>query len=97
MIYELHMRRRSKNADDLESKYPMSKELLKRKLMRLYKVKLRHLKLLLLLRPSQSFQSLNRLYDVNFAAVVVELQDIRLLDVLIVFLINLLYIIIILG
>jgi transcription initiation factor IIE alpha subunit len=77
MIYELHMRKRSKNADDLESRYPMSKELLEKKLRRLYRVRLRHLKVLLLLQPSQSFQSLNRLYDVSFAAVVVELQDIK--------------------
>jgi hypothetical protein len=73
MIYELHMRKRSKNVDNLESRYPMSKELLEKKLRRLYRVGLRHLKLLLLLWLSQSFQSFNCLYDVNFAAAVVVL------------------------
>jgi hypothetical protein len=77
MIYKLYMRKRSKNMDNLESRYPISKELLEKKLRRLYKVGLRYLKLLLLLRSSQSFQSLNRLYDVNFAAAVVVLQDIE--------------------
>jgi hypothetical protein len=77
MIYGLHIRKRSKNEDNLKSKYLMSKELLEKRLRRLYKVRLRYLKLILLLRLSQSFQPLNHLYDVNFAAVVVELQDIR--------------------
>jgi hypothetical protein len=71
------MRKRSKNADNLESRYPISKESPKKKLRRLYRVGLRHLKLLLLLQSSQSFQSLNRLYNVNFAAAVVVLQDIE--------------------
>jgi hypothetical protein len=55
----------------------MSKALLERKLRRLYEVRLRYLKVLLLFWLSLSFQPLNCLYDVNFAAVVVELQDIK--------------------
>jgi hypothetical protein len=36
MIYELHMRKRSKNVNDLKTGYLMRKELLERKLRHLY-------------------------------------------------------------
>jgi hypothetical protein len=48
MIYGLHMRKRSKNTDYLEDRYLMSKDLHRKKLRHLYKVKLKHLKLLVL-------------------------------------------------
>jgi hypothetical protein len=77
MIYRLHMRRRSKNINNLESRYPINKELLEKRLRHLYKVGLRHLKLLLLPQLSLSFQPLNHLYDVNSAVVGVVLQGIK--------------------
>jgi hypothetical protein len=48
-----------------------------KKLKRSYKVRLRHLKLLLLLRLSQSSRLLKQLYAANFAAVVVALKGIK--------------------
>lgn len=77
MIYRLHIKKRSKKADNLESRYLMSKKSQGKRLRRLYKVKLRHLKLLLLLQLSLSFQPLNHLYNVNFAVVGVVLQGIK--------------------
>jgi hypothetical protein len=77
MIYELRMKKKSKSARGLINRYLLSKELLERKLRRLYKVRLRHLKLLLLLRLSRSSQLLKQSYAANFAAVVVIIWGIE--------------------
>jgi multisubunit Na+/H+ antiporter MnhE subunit len=87
------MKKRSKSAKDLVNRSLLSKELLEKKFKRSYKVKLRHLKLLLLLQLSHSSQLLKELYAANFAVVVVVLKDIKSIDVLIVLVINFLYII----
>lgn len=50
----LRIRKGSKNADGLERRYRINKEIVDRKLRRLYKIRLKHPKLLLLLRLSQS-------------------------------------------
>jgi hypothetical protein len=49
MIYRLYIRKRSKNVNNLENRYFMSKRLLEKKSRYLYKIRLRYLKLLLLL------------------------------------------------
>ena len=77
MIYELHMKKRSKSAKDLINRYLLSKGLLEKKLKCLYKVRLRHLRLLLLLWLSWSSQLLKQSYAANFAAVVVVLKGIK--------------------
>jgi hypothetical protein len=71
------MKKRSKNAKNLKSKYQLSMGLLERKLKRSYKIRLRHLKPLLLLWLSQSSQLLKQLYAANFSAVVVTLWGIE--------------------
>jgi hypothetical protein len=77
MIYELRMKKRSRNTKNLRNRYLLSMRLLVKKLKRSYKVRLRHLKLLLLLRLSQSSRLLKQLYAANFAAVVVALKGIK--------------------
>ena len=77
MIYELRMKKRSKSARGLINRYLLSKGLLEKKLKRSYKVRLRHLKLLLLLQLSRSSQLLKQSYAANFAAVVVVLKGIK--------------------
>ena len=77
MIYELGMKKRSKSARGLINRYLLSKGLLEKKSRRSYKVRLRHLKLLLLLRVSRSSRLLKQLYAANFAAVVVALKGIE--------------------
>jgi hypothetical protein len=71
------MKRRSKNVRDLINRYLLSKGLLKKKLKRSYKVRLRHLKLQLLLRPSRGSQLLEESYAANFGVVVVVLKGIE--------------------
>jgi hypothetical protein len=83
--------------DNLESRLLISKELLERRLKRLYKVGLRHLKLLLLFWLSLSFQPLQYSYTINFSVVSVIFSGIEGLNALIVLVIKFLYIIIILG
>jgi hypothetical protein len=75
----------------------MSKELLERKPRRLYKVRLRHLKLPLLLRLSLSFQPLQCSYAANIGVVTVIFSGIEGLNAPIVLVINFLYIIIVVG
>jgi hypothetical protein len=72
----------------------MSKESLERKLRRLYKVRLRHLKLILLLWLSLSCQPRKHSYAANFSVVTVIFSGIEGLNALIVLVINFLYIII---
>ena len=87
------MRKRSKSVRDLINRYLLSKGLLKKKLKRLYKVRLRHLMLLLLLRLSRSSQFLKQSYAANIAAAVVTLWGIELTNVLVVLVVRFLYII----
>jgi hypothetical protein len=78
MIYELRMKKRSKSARGLINRYLLSKGLLEKKSRRSYKVRLRHLKpLLLLLQLSRSSQLLKQPYAANIAAVVVTLWGIE--------------------
>jgi hypothetical protein len=77
MIYELRMKKRSKSARGLINRYLLSKGLLEKKSRRSYKVRLRHLKLLLLLRLGRGSRLLKQLYAANFAAVVVALKGIE--------------------
>ncbi|EED20339.1 conserved hypothetical protein [Talaromyces stipitatus ATCC 10500] len=77
------MRKRSKSAKNLKSKYLLSKGLLKKKCKRSYKVRLRHPMLLLLLRLSRSSQLLKQSYAANIAAVVVTLWGIELTNALV--------------
>ena len=93
MICELYIRKKSKSIRDLINKYLLSKRLLEKKLKHSYKVRLRHLKLLLLLQLSRSSQLLKQSYAANFAAVVVTLWGIELTNVLIVLVVSFLYII----
>jgi hypothetical protein len=76
-IYELCMKKRSKSVKNLKSKYLLSKGLLEKKLKRLYRVRLRYLKLLLLLWLSRGSQLLRELYAANFGVVVVILKGIE--------------------
>jgi hypothetical protein len=79
------------------TKHLISKELLEKKLRHLYKVRLRHLKVLLLLRPSPSFQTLQRSYAAKFSVVSVIFLVIEGLNAPIVLAIDFLHIIIVVG
>ena len=94
MSYKFYIRRKIKSVTDLRLKYLMIEGLLERKPRILYKVRLRHFNLLLLLRLSWSFLPLRYVYAVYISVVIVELLDIKLINTLIMLVINFLYIII---